>query len=287
MSADEATVAEGPLALVCGGGSLPLAVADHVLARGRRVLLFPVRGAAKPEDYAGREHTWVHLGQFGTLARVARPLGCTEIVLIGWLTRPSLWGLRPDFLTLKILPRIAKAFLGGDNHLLSNIAKLVEEQGFRLRGAHEVAPEILAPHGSLGRLVPDADDLANVGLGLDYLAAAGRFDIGQAAVVAGRHIVAVEAAEGTDGMLARVATLRATGRIRAPRGVLVKAPKPQQDRRFDLPSIGPTTVAAAAKAGLSGIVVIAGETVVAEPDALREAADRAGLFVFGASGPAA
>ena len=169
MSADEATVEEGPLALVCGGGSLPRAVADHVTARGRRVLLFPVRGAAKPEDYAGREHTWVHLGQFGTLARIARPLGCHEIVLIGSLTRPSLWSIRPDLLTLKILPRIAKAFLGGDNHLLSNIAKLVEEQGFTLRGAHEVAPEILAPHGSFGRLMPDADDLANVGLGLDYV----------------------------------------------------------------------------------------------------------------------
>jgi DUF1009 family protein len=287
MSADEATVAEGPLALVCGGGSLPLAVADHVAARGRRVLLFPVRGAARPEDFAGREHTWLHLGQFGKFARIARPLGCHEMVLIGSMTRPSFLSVRPDLLTLRHLPRITMAFLGGDNHLLSNIAKLVEEQGFVLRGAHEVAPEILAPRGSLGRLMPDADDLANVGLGLDYLAAAGRFDIGQAAVIAGRHIVAVEAAEGTDGMLARVATLRATGRIRAPRGVLVKAPKPQQDRRFDLPSIGPTTVAAAAKAGLSGIVVIAGETVVAEPDALREAADRAGLFVFGAGGPAA
>ncbi|MGN6573752.1 MAG: LpxI family protein [Pseudolabrys sp.] len=287
MSADEATVTEGPLALVCGGGSLPLAVADHVARHGRRVLLFPVRGAAKPEDYAGREHTWLHLGQFGTLARIARPVGCREIVLIGSLTRPSLWSIRPDLLTLKILPRIARAFLGGDNHLLSNIAKLVEEQGFTLRGAHEVAPEILAPSGSLGRLMPGGDDLANLALGLDYLAASGRFDIGQAAVVAGRHIVAVEAAEGTDGMLARVAKLRALGRVRAPGGVLVKAPKPHQDRRFDLPSIGPATVEAAAKAGLNGIVVIAGETVVAEPDALREAADRAGLFVFGAAGPPA
>jgi DUF1009 family protein len=285
MSAAPPSIAEGPLALVCGGGSLPLAVADAVAARGRRVLLFPLRGAAEPKDYAGREHTWVHLGQFGTLARTARPLGCREIVLIGSLTRPSLRSIRPDWLTLKILPRIAMAFRGGDNHLLSNVAKLVEEQGFILRGAHEVAPEILAPHGPLGRLMPSADDETDIALGLDYLAAAGCFDVGQAAVVAGRHIVAVEAAEGTDGMLARIATLRSQGRIRAPRGVLVKAPKPQQDRRFDLPSIGPKTVEAAARAGLAGIAVVARETVVAEPVALAAAADRAGLFVVGVRGP--
>jgi DUF1009 family protein len=287
MSAPPPPVEDGPLALVCGGGSLPLAVADHVEKRGRRVLLFPLRGAARPEDYAGREHTWVHVGQLGRVTAIARARGCRELVLIGSLTRPSLWGIRPDWLALRLLPRIATAFRGGDNHLLSGVAKLVEEQGFTLRGAHEVAPEILAPAGPLGRLTPTEDDRADIALGLDYLAASGPFDIGQAAVVAGRHIVAVEAAEGTDGMLARVAKLRAKGRIRAPRGVLVKAPKPQQDRRFDLPSIGPKTVEAAARAGLAGIGVIAGETVVAEPVALAEAADRAGLFVTGVRGPSA
>lgn len=287
MSAAPPTVAEGPLALVCGGGSLPLAVADHVSARGRRVLLFPLRDAADPKDFAGREHHWIHVGQFGRVMRIARAHGCREIVLIGSLVRPSLWSRWPDWTTLKMLPRIVAAYRGGDNHLLSNVAKLVEQQGFTLRGAHEVAPEILAPRGALGRLRPSAGDEADIALALDYLATAGRFDIGQAAVVVNRHIVAVEAAEGTDGMLARVAALRAEGRIPAPKGVLVKAPKPQQDRRFDLPSIGPKTVEAAAGAGLAGVAVIAGETVVADPAALADAADRAGLFVIGVGGPAA
>jgi hypothetical protein len=287
MSAAPPTVAEGPLALVCGGGSLPLAVADHVTARGRRVLLFPLRGAAKPEDYAVREHTWVHVGQFGKLMRIARGQGSREIVLIGALVRPSLWSIRPDWTALKSLPQIVAAFRGGDNHLLSNVARLVEQQGFTVRGAHEVAPEVLAPRGPLGRLRPSTDDETDIALALEYLAAAGRFDIGQAAVVVHRHIVAVEAAEGTDGMLARVAALRAEGRIRAAKGVLVKAPKPQQDRRFDLPSIGPMTIEAAARAGLAGVAVVAGETVVAEPAALVEAADRAGLFVIGVDGPGA
>jgi hypothetical protein len=287
MSAAPPTVADGPLALVCGGGSLPLAVADHVMARGRHVLLFALRGAANPEDFAGRDHIWVHVGQLGKLARIARAYGCREIVLIGSLVRPSLWSIRPDWTAVKLLPRIAAGFRGGDNHLLSNVAKLVEQQGFTLRGAHEVAPEILAPLGTFGRLRASTDDEADIALALDYLATAGRFDIGQAAVVVNRHIVAVEAAEGTDGMLARVAALRAEGRIRVPKGVLVKAPKPQQDRRFDLPSIGPKTVEAAASAGLAGVAVIAGETVVAEPAAVADAADRAGLFVIGVGGPAA
>jgi hypothetical protein len=117
---------------------------------------------------------------------------------------------------------------------------------------------------------------------LDYLRAAGPFDIGQAVVVANKHVLAVEAAEGTDAMLMRVAQLRADGRIReASGGVLVKAPKPAQDRRFDLPSIGPKTVEGAVGAGLSGVAVVAGETVVAEPEAVLVAADRANIFVIG------
>jgi DUF1009 family protein len=124
----------------------------------------------------------------------------------------------------------------------------------------------------------DRDDIA---FGLDYLQAAGCFDIGQAVVVANRHVLAVEAAEGTDGMLARVAELRANGRIRSKGGVLVKAPKPQQDRRFDLPSIGPVTAERAARAGLAGIAVVAGATIMAEPQAMAAAADRAGVFVIG------
>jgi hypothetical protein len=119
--------------------------------------------------------------------------------------------------------------------------------------------------------------------GFALLSATSAFDIGQAAVVAGRRVLAVEAAEGTDAMLDRVAAMRASGRITVPTGtgVLVKAPKHRQDRRFDLPSIGPGTVTRAATAGLAGIAVVAGATIVAEPQRLAEEADRAGLFVAG------
>ncbi|MBX6328473.1 MAG: UDP-2,3-diacylglucosamine diphosphatase LpxI [Pseudolabrys sp.] len=289
MSA-EARTEPGPLALICGGGSLPLAVADSVAARGREVVLFPLHGAAKPADFAARPSRWLHVGQFGKFVRLARAAGCREVVLIGSLARPAVWQIRPDWRTLRLMPRIVAAFRGGDDHLLSGIARIMEEHGFRLVGAHEVAPQILTPASVLGAVQPAPSDRDDIALGLDFLRASAAFDVGQAVVVADRHVLAVEAAEGTDEMLARVAQLRASGRVRmaAGRGVMVKAPKQGQDRRFDLPAIGPHTVEGAARAGLAGIAIAAGETLLAEPARLVSVADRAGIFVVGVTaGPVA
>ena len=289
MSAPAALSQEGPLAMICGGGSLPVAVAESVVKRGRPVLLFPLRGAAEGTAVERFPHHWVYIGQIGKFMRLARAAGCRDMVLIGSLVRPSIWKVHPDLKGLSLIPRALAAFRGGDDHLLSGMAKLMERDGFRLLGAHEVAPEILAPAGAIGRVRPGEHDDADIALGLSYLQAAGPFDIGQAVAVAGRHVLAVEAVEGTDQMLARVAELRGNGRIRAKAGtgVLVKAPKPGQDRRFDLPSIGPQTVEWVARAGLSGIAVVAGETIMAEPDKLAQAADRAGIFVVGVPAEAA
>ena len=272
-----------PLALICGGGSLPLAVADYVVARGRSVLLFPLHGAANPADFAARPHHWLYLGQSRKFAQIARAAGCRDLVFIGSLLRPALWQIRPDLKTLLMMPRIAAALRGGDDHLLSSIGRLFEQEGFCLLGAHEVAPEILMPEATLGRVQPSEHDRADIALALDYLRAAGPYDVGQAVVVASKHVLAVEAAEGTDAMLARVADMRANGRVRAAAGsgVLVKAPKRGQDKRFDLPSIGPQTVHEVARAQLAGIAVVAGATIVAEPVALAAAADRANVFVIG------
>ena len=284
MSAAPAVSQEGPLALICGGGSLPLAVADRAAARGRKVLLFPLRGVADSVGIERYPHHWMYLGQVAKLMRLARAANCRDLVFIGSLVRPSLWRVRFDFKTLLMLPRIVAAFRGGDDHLLSSIARLFEQEGFRLLGAHEVAPEILVPEGALGRVQISDRDRADVALGFDYLHAAGPFDVGQAVVVAGKHVLAVEAAEGTDAMLARVVEMRANGRVRSAvgSGVLVKAPKHGQDRRFDLPSIGPQTVEEVARAGLAGIAVVAGSTIIAEPERLIAVADRAGIFVLGA-----
>jgi DUF1009 family protein len=278
-----AEIAEGPLAIVCGGGSLPFAVADAVERRGRRVVLFAVRGTTDPERVTGYTHYWASLGQYGWFRRISGKEGCRDVVFIGGLVRPALSQLRLDLGTLKVLPRIMAAFRGGDNHMLSSFARILEGHGYRVLGSHEVAPEILVPEGTLGRCAPSERDRSDIARGLALINAIGGFDIGQAAVIADNHVLAVEAIEGTDQMLARVAELRRLGRIRAAAGsgVLVKAPKPGQDRRFDLPSIGPQTIDGVARAGLAGLAVVAGGAIIAEPAQVAQAADRAGLFVVG------
>jgi hypothetical protein len=273
---------QGPLAIIAGGGAIPMAVAEAVERRGRRVVMFPVRGWADAsiERYP---HHWIAPVQAGRFQRLARAEGCRDIVFIGTALRPPLTALRFDWLTLRLLPRILRAYRGGDDHLLSSIARGLEDLGFHIVGAHEVAPEILMPDGPIGSLRPSPRDQADIARALALLEATGPFDMGQAAIVADNHVLAVEATEGTDAMLARVAELRAQGRIAAPAGtgVLVKAPKPQQDRRFDLPAIGPRTIEEAARAGLGGIAVVAGGSIVAEPAAVAAAADQAKLFVVG------
>lgn len=275
--------AQSPVAIVCGGGQFPRAVAEAVTRRGRGVVLFAIRGWADAEAVAQYPHHWLGLGQLARGLRHVRAEGCEEVVFIGNLLRPSLWQLGFDPRTFLLLPRIVRAFRGGDNHLLSGLAAIIEEHGLRLVGAHEVAPEILVPEGTLGSLQPREQDRADMARGLSLIHAIGPYDIGQAVVVAENRVLAVEAAEGTDQMLARVSALRREGRIRlsARTGVLVKGLKPGQDRRFDLPSIGPRTVETAAAAGLAGIAVEAAGAITADLQAMVAAADEARLFFVG------
>jgi UDP-2,3-diacylglucosamine hydrolase len=274
-----------PLAILCGGGSFPGAVAESVTRRGRRPVMFPLRGWADPAVVERYTHHWCAIGQAGRFFRLARAEGCREAVFIGTLLRPALTQLRPDWYMLRLMPRIAAVFRGGDDRMLSGIAALFEEGGVRIVGVGEVAPDILVPQGLLGRHAPSERDRGDIALGLKLIATLGSFDIGQAVVVADGHVVAVEASEGTDNMLLRVAQLRSEGRFTKPSGVgvLVKAPKPGQDRRFDLPAIGPQTIENVARAGLGGLAVAAGSAIVAEPDKMSAAADQAKIFFVGVS----
>lgn len=275
-----------PLAMIVGGGAVPFAVADAVAKRGRGVVLFPIHGWADPAAVEKYPHHWLALIQAGRFLRHARAAGCRDVVFIGTAFRPPFRTFRLDWETLRILPRVARGYRGGDDHLLSIVARIFEGYGFRVVGAHEVAPDILMPEGAIGSVAPSERDHADIARALALLEATGPFDVGQAVAVAANHVLAVEAIEGTDGMLAHIADLRARGRISTPSGVgvLVKAPKPAQDRRFDLPTIGPRTVEEAARAGLAGIAVVAGGTIIAEPAAVAAAADKAQIFVVGVKG---
>jgi DUF1009 family protein len=272
-----------PVGLVAGGGALPFAVADSLIANGIVRVFFALKGVCDPVQVARFRHHWIAIGQLGRLTRLARDESVRDLTFIGTLVRPSLSEIRLDWGTLRVLPRVLAAFRGGDDHLLSGIGGVLEREGFRLVGIRDVAPQLLMPVGCLTRAAPDADANADIAKGRELLRALSPFDIGQGVVVIDGHVVAVEDIEGTDGLLARVARLRGEGRIRARagRGVLVKAPKSGQDLRFDLPTTGLRTVEGAAAAGLAGIAAIAGHTIAADAQAMIEAADRAGLFVTG------
>ena len=272
-----------PVGLIAAGGVMPFAVADSLAARGIEPVLFALKGACDPSGAARFRHHWISVGQLGRAMKLFRSENCRDLVFIGTLVRPALSEIRLDWGTLRVLGRVWSAFRGGDDHLLSGIGRIFEQDGFRMLGIREVAPDLLMPEGCMTRVAPDESAAADIVRGREVLHALSPFDIGQAAVVIDGHVVGVEDIEGTDGLLARVARLRAEGRIRAKaaRGVLVKAPKSGQDLRFDLPTVGPRTIEGAAKAQLAGIAIVAGNTIVVEPQTMIEAADAAGLFVTG------
>ncbi len=272
-----------PVGLIAGGGVLPFAVADSLIARGIDPVLFPLKGVCDPGRVQRFRHYWISIGQLGRLTKLLKSENCRDLVFIGSLVRPALSEVRLDWKTLRAMGSVLRAFRGGDDHLLSGVGRILEQDGFRLLGIRDVAPDLLMPEGCLTRATPDAGSIADIAKGREVLRALSPFDIGQAVVVIDGHVVGVEDIEGTDGLLTRVARLRSEGRIRAreARGVIVKAPKQGQDLRFDLPTIGPRTIEGAAKAGLAGMAIIAGNTIVAESQAMTEAADVAGLFVAG------
>lgn len=272
-----------PVGLIAAGGAMPFAVADSLLARGTRPVLFAIRGACDATKVERFRHHWISVGQLGRATRLFREEGCRELMFIGSLVRPALSEIRFDVGTLRAIPQIWASFRGGDDHLLSGIGRIFEAQGFRMVGIKDVAPDLLMPEGAVTSARPDGRCEADIAKGREVLRALSPFDIGQAVVVIDGHVVAVEDIEGTDGLLARIARLREQGRIRVPagRGVLVKAPKAGQDLRYDLPAVGPRTIEGAASAKLAGIAVAAGNAIAAEPQAMIAAADKDGLFIMG------
>jgi DUF1009 family protein len=270
------------LGLIAGGGGLPVEIAEHCERSGRPLFVIRLKGFAGEAlaPYAGAE---VGIAEVGKCIKALKRAGCEAVCLAGIVTRPDFTSLMPDLRGLKLLPRAIAAARRGDDALLRLLVEEFEGEGFEVEGAHEVMDDLSLPAGALGRVTPGGDDLADARRALDVARAIGRLDVGQAAVVAHGLVLAVEAQEGTDAMLSRVADLPAhlRGRPGAGVGVLAKAPKPIQETRVDLPTIGPATVQAVARAGLAGIVGEAGRLLVLERDAVIEQADALGVFVLG------
>jgi len=274
--------ASGPLAILCGAGAFPLEVAREARRAGREPFLVGIVGATDSAIEA-YPHVWVRMGEVGKLFSALKAHAIAELVIIGAMTRPELVDLRLDWGAVKRAAGLAQLFRRGDNGLLAGIAQIIEREGVRVVGAHEVAPRLLAPLGPIGACTASIEDETDIALGVGLLGALSTFDAGQGAIVAAGRVLAIEAAEGTDAMLARVAEMRANGRLRlaGPAGILVKAPKRGQELRLDMPAIGPKTVEGAIKAQLRGVAIAAGRVLVLERELCARKAAAAGLFVAG------
>jgi hypothetical protein len=268
------------LGIVAGGGPLPMRLVDACRQAGRGVFVLAFRGQTDDGDFRGAPHKWSRLGAVSDNLQALRQAGVVDLCMAGRFRRPSLKEIRPDWRGAAFLARVGFQALGDDALIQAMRRELEEREGFRLVGPHDILAGLLAEAGCPTRTAPDAVAHADIRRGLEVARALGRLDVGQGAVVQEGVVLAVEAAEGTDAMLARCAGLKRAG----PGGVLVKARKPQQDDRLDLPTVGPATVAAAAAAGLRGIAVEAGAALIVDRAATIDAADRAGLFLVGLGG---
>jgi DUF1009 family protein len=270
------------VALICGGGAFPIVAARAVFARGDEAFLLGLRGVAS-KDIEQFPHVWLGIGQLGHAFDEISARQIKRVCFIGGLKRPEFSDLRLDWGGVKRIPEIIRLLTGGDDHALTGLIKLFEGEGFRVVGVESFAPELLAGAGDMNSVALPEDLAGDLALARKFLADLSAYDCGQAVVVANRRVIAVEAVEGTDAMLARVAALRENGRWRAkgPAGLLVKAPKRGQDPRVDLPAIGPDTIAGAQKAVLRGIAVAAGGVLMLDRDGLAAQAERAGLFLHG------
>ncbi|MGF1455833.1 MAG: LpxI family protein [Alphaproteobacteria bacterium] len=273
------------LGLIAGGGALPVHLVEACLASGRAFHIIALKGLTDPALEV-HPHTWCGLGTVGHTVSVLKETGCGAICMAGIVRRPNFSDLKLDLLGTRLLPRALKAARGGDDALLRFLVEIFEERGFAVEGADQVMGSLLAPGGPMGAHAPDGDALKDMDLAWRVATRLGEFDIAQGAVVVRGLVLAVEAAEGTDAMLARCAGLPAPlrGNDAARAGVLVKRPKPGQERRLDLPTMGVRTVEGAAEAGLAGIGIAAGGSLVLDRQAVVEAADRLGLFVVGIKG---
>jgi DUF1009 family protein len=272
------------VAIVAGSGRLPVNIAESLALHGHPPLVLRVRDEADGGSaFASFETDEFGLGEFAEMVPRLKRRGVTHIVLAGGISRRPTWReIRPSLSLLRHLAKALTALARGDDGLLRILVKGIESEGFRVVGAHEIVPDLLAIEGPMTRAKPLKSDAADIDAAYAAARAIGALDIGQGTVSIGGRVIAVEGIEGTDGLLRRVRDLRGHGRLAGKtRGVLVKCAKPGQELRADLPSIGPLTVEAAHAAGLAGIGVEAGRALVLDSAELVARADALGLFVVG------
>lgn len=268
-----------PIGIIAGSGRLPTQLVNACRQSQRDAFVLAFENVTDPETYTNCPHAVVKLEKVGDALEALRTAGVKELVMAGKVRRPSLIGLRPDKTTAKLLAHMGSSFFSGDNALFSSLITFLEEEGFRVVGADDVMQELLTPEGVMGSVQPNEQNRKDIAKGMRIAKALGALDIGQAVIVENNYVLGVEAAEGTDAMIIRCANLKQEERA----GVLVKAKKPDQEARVDLPAIGPATVENAYASGLMGIAVEAGGSLILDKEQTIARANTLGIFIIGAT----
>ena len=273
----------GTLGIIAGGGDLPRAIAQSVTASGGKVHILGILGSTDKDWLEDFTHDWIGLGELGRSAKLLSAAGAKDILLVGRVDRPTFSEIKLDGRGVMMLPSLLSAARKGDNALMQAVSDFYEGEGFNILKASQAAPNLVMTEGPLGKLTPGEDYQHDITKAFAIIRALGAEDVGQAAIVCEGLPLCVEAAEGTDAMIARVNTLRKNlrGTPDKKRGVLAKALKPIQDGKTDLPVIGIQTLQNAHDAGLAGIALQAGASLIVGKDDVAAAADRLGLFIVG------
>ncbi len=278
------TQAPQKMAIISGSGSLPRLLLDNCRRRAQDCVLVSFQDAPGDVDPPGPPLIRAGFERLGALFDALKEARVSAVVFAGGMTRPRLDPAKFDEKTRQIAPRLFSQMGQGDDALLRQVAAVFEAEGFSVLAPHQLCPDLLAPRGVLGTHEPQQADRADISRAQALAQALGALDVGQGAVVAQGLCLGLETLQGTDRLLEFVART-AAGLRPDPQGgggVLYKGPKPGQDLRMDMPTIGPPTVENAARAGLAGIAVAAGAVLILERDRTIQAADRLGLFLFGA-----
>lgn len=270
------------IGLIAGGGALPQSVVAGSRQGGHDIFVAVLDGFGSPADF-NVDHGIFGLAEFGKITRAFQSAGCTHVCFAGNVRRPDFKKLKPDLKGLKHLAGAVKAAAKGDDSLLSYLLSIFESEGFQIISPQDLCADLLLPTGDLGNIQFTKAHKGDADKACEIAKSIGALDIGQAAVVCRGLVLAVEAQEGTDKMLTRVAALPddIRGRPSAPEGVLAKMVKPGQEDRIDLPTIGPETIRLAAEAGLAGIVAESGRAFVMDRETVIDAANAAGIFIHG------
>lgn len=268
------------LGLIAGKGDIPRLIAEDRESQGKSLFIIAIEGFVEDwmRDYP---HEVCGIAETGRMIRALKASDCDTVSLIGRIQRPDFSKLKPDFKAISLLPRVLSAATKGDDALLRAMIEIFEGEGFKVVGAQELLSSLQAKAGLIGSREPTRVDIADIQLGYHIAGEIGRLDIGQGAVIANGLVLAVEAQEGTDEMLRRVERLpmMIRGNEDERLGVLVKRPKPIQERRIDLPTIGPSTVRLTSAAGLSAIAIVEGGTLIVQRQEIINLADSLGICV--------